>query len=63
MSFEYINRFYNLNAHKGMTILFKGEPVVIKGTQGCYLLVENKEKRELILHPTWEISWIEEWLP
>jgi hypothetical protein len=57
MIFEWVNEYYNLNVSKGLVIKFKGDPVVVKGMHGCYLKVETKDKRELILHPTWEIEY------
>lgn len=67
MSLEYIRKTYKVPAHRGGKIFFTpqrgqlGEIGTITGSKGSYLRVMfEKSKFSKLLHPTWEIQYIED---
>jgi hypothetical protein len=57
MSMKYIRSYYGVPAKVGMTIIFKGEPVVITGANGALLRAKREDGTRLMLHPEWEIVY------
>lgn len=57
---EYIRRYYRVPAKKGAKITYQGNPGVIRGGTGSYLLVRMEgDKANIKCHPTWEIEYLE----
>ena len=63
MSFEYIRNYYKVPAMKDARVKFTwcGERLgTIVGTEGHYLKVRFDDEKPLhILHPTWEVEYLE----
>ena len=59
--FEYIRKTYGVDAYAGKEIRFDGSLGVIKGARGNYLeiLLDKRPLEELLVHPTWEMEYIQ----
>lgn len=60
MSFEYINKSYGVNACVGRRVIIDGEPGVIVGTHGAYIVVNPdhlKPHQTANYHPTWRVEY------
>jgi hypothetical protein len=60
MSLQYIRNFYGVKAHRGHHILFQGKRMKITGVSGPHLKAKDESGKVHILHPTWEVSYLEE---
>ncbi len=60
MSLRYIRNFYGVKAFRGRPILFQGKRMKIISSVGPYLKVKDEEGKMHTLHPTWEVSYLEE---
>jgi hypothetical protein len=60
MSLQYIRNYYDIPAHKGQAILFGGKRMKITGASGPHLKAKDESGRVHILHPTWEVTYLEE---
>lgn len=61
MSFEYINKSYGVNACVGRRVIIDGEPGVIVGTHGAYIVVNPdhlKPYQTANYHPTWRVEYL-----
>lgn len=62
MSFEYINKSYGVNACVGRRVVIDGEPGIIVGTHGAYIVVNPdhlKPHQTANYHPTWRVQYLE----
>ena len=60
MSFEWINKNYGVNAEVGRRVVADGEPGVIVGASGSYIVVNlDKDKPNCShnWHPTWHMVY------
>jgi len=60
VSFEYINKSYGVNACVGRRVIIDGEPGVIVGTHGAYIVVNPdhlKPYQTANYHPTWRVEY------
>jgi hypothetical protein len=58
MSFEYIQRQYDVPAKRGARVIFKGQPGTITGVRGPHIRVRlDGEAKSDIYHPTWEMVY------
>lgn len=63
MSFDYINRNYQLSVKKGSRIAYTGDKKMgrrlgtVTGTHGAHLMIRlDGDKNSFPFHPTWEIE-------
>jgi hypothetical protein len=57
---EYIRKSYNVPDKRGGRVKFRGNEGVIIGTKDAHLRVRFiGQRRAAILHPTWEIEYLE----
>jgi hypothetical protein len=60
MSLKYIRDYYGVPVKRGGVIKFQGDECVIKSADAQYLRVLRlKDNRKLLLHPTWEVEYLE----
>ena len=62
-SAEYVRRYYQVPAKRGMTIRVAGKVARITGFRGQYLLIRYPEEPVLGLraaHPTWAVEYPKE---
>jgi len=60
VSFEYINKSYGVNACVGRRVVIDGEPGIIVGTHGAYIVVNPdhlKPHQTANYHPTWCVEY------
>ena len=58
---EYIRNAYKVPANVGQRITFHGKPGTIVGGRGAHLLVHlDGESVNSILHPTWEVEYLDQ---
>jgi hypothetical protein len=62
MEFEYIKTRYNVPAELNREIMYNGKKGIISKDMGNYLgivLYDDKNKSELVAHPTWEMIYLD----
>lgn len=64
MSMAYIRKAYGVPAKRGAKILYNGNTYVITSTHGPHLRVKREGKPgTIILHPTYQITYLPEVTP
>ena len=64
---QYVREYYQVPAHKGQKITWRGRPARILGFDLAYLRVElldvdplSDQDSEIVVHPTWEVCYPEQ---
>lgn len=63
MNFDYINKFYGVNAAIGRRVIVDGKPGTIVRDCGNYIGVNFDDKKPGRIgrcHPTWEVQYLDE---
>jgi hypothetical protein len=60
MSMQYIRDYYKVPAYRGRKVRFHGKECVIVGSRNQYLKGKYADGWISIIHPTWEVEYIEE---
>lgn len=60
MTLQYIRKAYGVPAKRFARIRFQGQPGSIVGSRYQYLEVKlDDEKRVRVIHPTWEVEYLD----
>lgn len=61
-NFDYINKHYGVNACVGRRVIADGEPGIIVGASGAYIVVNLDKHKPKVMgnyHPTWHMEYLE----